>query len=94
MWPRDSLYDILVTHVAAFCSCLKSLHEAKAKMKRIKLIALTKKDSENPSIFFVLWCTIIKTILIKLRKLREKRVLGSKMELNLVFEEIKRLRKW
>jgi hypothetical protein len=49
---EDYSYDILVKNVAAFCPCLKSLPEA--KLKRLKLIAMTKKVSETPSIIFVL----------------------------------------
>jgi hypothetical protein len=31
MWPRDCSCAILVSNVAAFCLCLKSLPEAKVK---------------------------------------------------------------
>jgi hypothetical protein len=31
MWPRDCFCGVLVMNVAAFCSCLKSLPEAKVK---------------------------------------------------------------
>ena len=44
MWPRDYFCGILVKNVATFCPCLKSLPEA--KVKRIRLIALTKEVSE------------------------------------------------
>ena len=45
MWPRDCSCDILVKNVAALCSCLKNLSEAKGK--RLKLIALTKEISKQ-----------------------------------------------
>jgi hypothetical protein len=41
MGPRDCSCNILVKNVAAFCPCLKSLPEA--KVKRFRLIALTKE---------------------------------------------------
>ena len=44
--------DVLVKNVAAFCPCLKSLPEA--KVKRFRLIALTKEVSEMSRIDFVL----------------------------------------
>jgi hypothetical protein len=53
MGPRDCFCDILVKNVAAFCRCLKSLPGA--KVKRLKLIALTKEVSKEPSRDFVLW---------------------------------------
>jgi hypothetical protein len=45
MCPRDCSCDILVKNVAALCSCLKNLSEAKGK--RFKLIALTKEISKQ-----------------------------------------------
>jgi hypothetical protein len=45
MWPRHCFHSILVRNVAAFCPCLKSLHEP--KVKRFILIALTKEVSKN-----------------------------------------------
>ena len=48
MLPRDSSSDILVKNVAAFCPCPKSLPEA--KVKRFRLIALTKKVSKRSGI--------------------------------------------
>ena len=53
MWPWNCFCGILVTNVAIFCSCLKSLPEA--KVKRLRLIVLKKEVSETPSIDFVLW---------------------------------------
>ena len=47
MWPRDCFCGILVKNVATFCPCLKSLPEA--KVKRLRLIALTKEVSETPT---------------------------------------------
>jgi hypothetical protein len=52
MWPRDCFCGILVKNMAAFCTCLKSLPEA--KVKRLRLIVLKKEVSETPSIDFVL----------------------------------------
>jgi hypothetical protein len=79
-----------VKKVAAFCHCLKSLPEA--KIKRIKLIALTKEVSKKPSRDFVLWLSLMKSILNKHRKFRQeicglsiKGAPGSEMELSFVF---------
>jgi hypothetical protein len=104
MWPRDCFCDILVTSMAAFCPCLKCLPETKAKMKRIRLISLTKEVSEKPSMDFLLWFTVMKRVLIKCSKLKKKKCKmygssikeapGNARELNLVFMEINRLRKW
>ena len=58
-----------VKKVAAFCHCLKSLPEA--KIKRIKLIALTKEVSKKPSRVFILWLELTKIILNKCSKLRK-----------------------
>jgi hypothetical protein len=59
LWPRDSFFcSILVKNVAIFCSCLKRLPEA--KMKRLRLIALTKDVSEMTIIDFVLWLSLMK----------------------------------
>jgi hypothetical protein len=44
---RDHSCDILVKNVAAFCPCLKSLPET--KVKRFKLISMTKKVSKKKS---------------------------------------------
>jgi hypothetical protein len=76
-----------------FCPCLKSLPEA--KVKKLRLIALTKEVSEMPIIDFVLWLSLMKNILTKHSKLRKgkykiygssvKGALGSKMELNPMF---------
>lgn len=52
---------------AAFCPNLKSLPEAKFKVKTIRLIALTKMSL---SIDLVLWFTLKKSILIKHSKLK------------------------
>ena len=50
--PKDHSCDILVKNVTVFCPCLKSLPEA--KVKRFRLIALTKEVSKKPSLDFVL----------------------------------------
>jgi hypothetical protein len=60
-----------VKNVAAFCPYLKSLHEA--KVKRLKLIALTKEVSETPTIDFVHWLSLMKSILNKRSKLRKEK---------------------
>jgi hypothetical protein len=49
MWPRDCSCGTLVTNVAAFCPCLKSLPEA--KVKRFILIELTKEVLKKPNRF-------------------------------------------
>ena len=47
MWHKDCFYGILVKNVATFCPCLKSL--PKVKVKRLRLIALTKEVSKKPN---------------------------------------------
>ena len=76
-------------------------------MKRFRLIALKKVVSKQPGINSVVWLlkfTLMKSILMKRSKLRKekykiyvssiKEAPGSEMELNLVFKEINRSRKW
>ena len=80
-------------NVATFCPCLKSLPEA--KVKRLRLIALTKEVSKKPSRDFVLWLSLTKRSLNKHSKLRKakykiygssiKGIPGSEMEQNPVF---------
>jgi hypothetical protein len=67
LWPRDSLCGVLVKNVAAFYPCLKSL--LVAKVKGFILIALTKEVFKKPSTDFVLWLSLMKSVLIKLCKL-------------------------
>jgi hypothetical protein len=84
-------------NVATFCPCLKSLPEA--EVKRLRLIALTKKVSEIPIIYFVLWLSLMKSILNKHSKLREEKYKiygssikgkpGSEMEMNPMFKDNK-----
>ena len=50
-WPRDCFSCILLMNVAGFSPCLKSLPEA--KVKRLRLIALTKEVSKKSSGNFV-----------------------------------------
>jgi hypothetical protein len=79
-----------------FLPLSESLPEA---VVRFRLIALIREVSEPPIIDFVLWLSLTKNILNKLRKLRKgksklhglniKGVPGSKMELNPVFKDIK-----
>ena len=47
MWHKDCFCVILVKNVATFCPCLKSL--PKTKVKRLRLIALTKEVSKSPA---------------------------------------------
>ena len=92
----------MVKNVAAFCPCLKSLSEA--KVNRVQLITLTKEVSKEPSLDSVVWFSLVKNILIKCSKLKKKKfkiygssnkgALGSRMELNLMFYEIDKLREW
>ena len=49
--------------MATFCPCLKSL--AEAKVKRLRLFALTKEVSEMPILDCVLWLRFMKSILNK-----------------------------
>ena len=69
------------------------------EVKRLRLIALTKEVSETPIIDFVLWLSLMKSILNKHSKLRKEKYKiyglsikgapGSEMELNPVFKDIK-----
>ena len=58
-------------NVAAFCPCLKSLPEA--KVKRFIVTELTKKISKEPSIDFVLWFSLMKSVLMRSIKLRKEK---------------------
>ena len=62
---------ILVKNVATFCPCLKSLPGA--KVKRLRLIALTKEVSKKLSRDFVLWLSLMKRSLNKHGKLRKEK---------------------
>jgi hypothetical protein len=92
MCHKDCFCGILVKNVATFCPCLKSLPEV--KMKRLRLIALTKEVSKKPSRDFVLWLSLMKSLNkhSKLRKekykiygLSIKGIPGSEMKQNPVF---------
>ena len=93
MWHKDCFCGILVKNVATFCPCLKSLPET--KVESIRLIALTKKVSEIPIIYFVLWLSLMKRSLNKHSKLRKEKykiygssikgIPGSEREQNPVF---------
>ena len=63
MWPRDCFCGILVT---AFCPCLKSLPES--KVKRLTYINCIDKGRD-----FVLWLSLMKSILNKRSKLRKEK---------------------
>jgi hypothetical protein len=71
MWHKDCVSGILVKNVATFFPCLKSLPEA--KVKRLKLIALTKEFSKKLSRDFVLWLSLMKRILNKHSKHRKEK---------------------
>ena len=71
MWPRDRFCDILVKNMAAFCPCLKSRPEA--KVKNLRSIEFTKEISKEPSRDFVLWFSLMKSILNKWSKLRKEK---------------------
>jgi hypothetical protein len=58
--------------MAAFCPCLESLPEA--KMKRLKLIAVTMEVSEMLIIDFVFWLRLIKNILKSIASLEGKNI--------------------
>jgi hypothetical protein len=68
----------LVKNVVALFPILKSLPEA--KVKRFILIALTAKVSQKPSRDFVLWFSLMKSILINHSKLQKEKykLYGSK----------------
>jgi hypothetical protein len=55
-----------------FCPSLKSLPEA--KLKRLRLIALTKEVLETPIIDFVFWFCLMKSILNKPSRLRKEKL--------------------
>ena len=73
--------------------------DSKTRLKKIILIALTKHISENPRRNFVLWLSLIKSILNKHSKLELKNIniyslslkkaSGIEMEMNSVFQAIK-----
>ena len=71
MWPIDYFCDILVKNVAAFCRYLKSI--PKAKVGRFILIALTKEVSKKPKRDFVLWLSLMKSVLSRYSKLRKEK---------------------
>ena len=67
--------DILVKNMAAFCYCLKSLLRL-TKVKRFRLIALTKQVQEQPGINSVVWLlkfTRMKNILMNSIKHRKEK---------------------
>jgi hypothetical protein len=74
--PRYCSYNTLVKNVATFYPSLDILSEA--SVKRFKLIVLTKgvsKNSQNQksSIDSILWFILMKSILIKISKLRKEK---------------------
>jgi hypothetical protein len=71
MFFGDLSYKVFVNNGADFCPYLKSLLEAKAK--RLRLISLTKKVSEKPSIYFVLWFKLMRRVLIKYSQIKKEK---------------------
>ena len=60
-----------MTNEATFYLCLKSLPEV--KVKRPRLIALTKEVSETPILYFVSRLSLLKSIVYKHNKLRKEK---------------------
>ena len=54
---------------------LPLFEESETKVKRLRLIALTKEVSETPIIDFVLWLSLMKSVLNKHSKLRKKNII-------------------
>ena len=101
MWSRVCFCGILVKNVATFCTCLKSLPQA--RVKRFILIALTKEFFKKPIRDFVLWFSLMKSMIMKSKLRKDKyKMCGSSnkgapasgVELNSMFKEINRLREW
>jgi hypothetical protein len=71
---------ILVKNVATFSPCLTSLPQA--KVKRLRLIALSKEVSKKPSRDFVLLLSVMKGSLNKHSKLRKEKykIYGSSIK--------------
>jgi hypothetical protein len=70
MWPTNCFCDVLVKNMAAFCLC------PEAKVKRFRLIVLAKEITKQSSINFVVWLlkfTLMKSILVKRKKLRKEK---------------------
>ena len=86
MWHKDCFCGILVKNAVTFCPCLKSLPEA--KVKRLRLIALSKEVSKKPSRDFVLWLSLMKRSLNKHSKLRRKNIKYTVRVLN-EYQEVK-----
>jgi hypothetical protein len=73
VWSKNCfvVLQLKKKNVAAFYHYLKSLPEA--KVKRFRLIALTKEVSEMLIIDFVLWLSLVKSILNKHSNLRKEK---------------------
>lgn len=71
MGTRNDFCSILVKKWQFFCPYLKSLSEV--KVKRLRLIALTKEVSEMPITDFALWFSLIRSILNEHSILREEK---------------------
>jgi hypothetical protein len=83
-WHKDCFWGVLAKNVATFCPYLKSLLEA--KVKRLRLIALTKEVSKNPSRDFVLWLNLMKRSLNRYSKLRKEKYMVRVLK---VYQEVK-----
>ena len=65
------------------CGCILPLsEESESMVKRFILIALTKEVSKKPSRDFVLWLSLMKSILNKCSKLRKEKhkIYGSNIK--------------
>jgi hypothetical protein len=71
MWPRDCFCDYFGEECGCFLHCPKTQREP--KVKRLRLITLTKEVSKNPNRDFVLWLSLMKSILNKCIKLRKEK---------------------
>ena len=100
MWPRDYSCAILVTDVTAFCPCPKSLPGA--KWKKYMLIASAEDFQEQPCIAYgicIMFTLMQLNIMIrsklskKTHNIYRKGAQGSGMYLNLVFQNINKLKK-
>jgi hypothetical protein len=70
MWHKDSFHGILVKNVVTFSPCLKSLPEA--KVKRLRLVSLTREVSKKTRRYSVIWLSLMKS-LNKHSKLRKEK---------------------
>ena len=57
LWPRDQACDILMKHVAAFCTRPKSLSEA--NVKSFRFIPLAEEISKQTSFDCLMWLSVL-----------------------------------